>query len=304
METFIGTIAGIIFGGLITVWASRYFYKKSIKSKNLACFVQYVSEILTDIDPDVKNNLEVDFKGQKVESLYQVQFVIANTGDIPIRDIITPLTLDIPNDGIILDANLLHIDPKGREVKIDISKADKCIAYDFPLLNSGEYFISKLLIKGEPPRHEIKEGEDNLMLIDYDSYDLFQFKITADELPPEIISQNLPRDYAEIGLGRFDKASIWGGGIFGGLAFTLAYILYNLGTLQSELFLFHFSEFFSNFSILKFAIILAWIVALIFGLIAILIPASQLGEIRPRKKPKFKLPKKHSRYRPLLKIKD
>lgn len=296
METFIGTIAGIIIGGLITVWASRYFYKKSLKSKTLSCFVQYVSEILTDIDPDVKNNLEVDFKGQKVESLYQVQFVIANTGDIPIRDIINPLNLKIPNEGIILDANLLHIDPKGREINLDIADSNDSISFDFPLLNSGEYFISKLLIKGEPPRHEIKEGEENRRLIDYGSYDLFDFTITADELPPEIASQHLPPDYSEFEFNHFDKSTIWGGAIFGFLAFTVAFILYGIGNVQTDLFLFHFGEFFSNFSYLKFSIIVGWLLAAILGIAGIMIPASEIGGIRPKKKPKFKLPKKHSRY--------
>ncbi len=300
METFIGTIAGIIIGGLITVWASRYFYKKSIKSKSLSCFVQYVSEILTGIDPDIKSNLEVDFKGQKVESLYQVQFVIANTGDIPIRDLITPLTLQIPNKGIILDANLLHVDPKGREVKINITSSNDSIAYNFPLLNSGEYFISKILIKGEPPRHVIEEeGEDEepRRLIEYGSYDLFEFSITADDLAPKITSQYLPPYYSdEMEFNHFDKSTILGGAIFGFLAFTIAFILYSIGTIQSDLFLFHFKEFFTNFYLLKFFIIIGWITALLLGLIGVMIPASEIDGIRPKKKPKFKLPKKHSRY--------
>ena len=156
METFIGTISGIIIGGLITIWASQYFYKKSVKEKKLSCFIQYISEILTNIDPEVKNNLEVDFKGQKVESLYQIQFVVANTGDIAIRNIISPLTLEIPNKGTILDANLVDIEPDGREVNIESSKAGNIAKLNFPLLNSGEFFIVKLLIKGEVAKPESK----------------------------------------------------------------------------------------------------------------------------------------------------
>lgn len=118
METLLGTLAGILFGGLISYFISQFYYKKSIKTKTLSCYVQYISEFLTDIDEDVKKKLEIDYEGQKVNSIYQVQFIIANTGDFPIRDIIRPLTLKIPNQAEVLDVNIIHIEPNGREVNL------------------------------------------------------------------------------------------------------------------------------------------------------------------------------------------
>jgi hypothetical protein len=299
METFIGTISGIIIGGLITVWASRYFYKKSIKAKTLSCFVQYISEILTNIDPEVKNNLEVDFKGQKVESLYQIQFVIANTGDIAIRNIITPLTLEIPNNGTILDANLIDIEPEGREVKLEIPKPGNVSKLNFPLLNSGEFFIVKLLIKGEVPRPEPEKeiDEDGIIsLYDRRGYNLFKFQITADDLPPVIDSEPLPRDYSEFRSTYFDKSVIWGGLIFGTISFLLTFVLYNLTYATEDLFIYRFKLFFTNFSFLKLSIIVAWLLTVFIAILAIFIPASEIRNLRPKKKLKFTLPKKHSRY--------
>ena len=96
MEIIIYTAIGLILGGLVTVFTSKYFHRKGIKSKSLSTYIQFITEILSDIDPEVEKKLQVSYNQQEVESLYQVQYVIANTGDIPIRDIIEPLTLIIP----------------------------------------------------------------------------------------------------------------------------------------------------------------------------------------------------------------
>src|SRR6476620_7191576 len=151
MDTLLGTLAGILFGGLISYFISKFYYKKTIKIKTLSCYVQYISEFLTDIDEDVKKKLEIDYEGQKVNSIYQVQFIIANTGDFPIRDIIRPLILKIPNQAEVLDANIIHIEPTGREVVLKTIKNpnENIVEFQFPLLNSGEYFVTKLLVKGE-----------------------------------------------------------------------------------------------------------------------------------------------------------
>ena len=70
METFLYSISGIIIGGIITFWASKYFFEKSLKSKKLSCFIQNISEILTDIDLDVKDYLRINFNS----FLYQQSF--------------------------------------------------------------------------------------------------------------------------------------------------------------------------------------------------------------------------------------
>lgn len=306
METLLGTLAGILFGGLISYFISQFYYKKSIKTKTLSCYVQYISEFLTDIDEDVKKKLEIDYEGQKVNSIYQVQFIIANTGDFPIRDIIRPLTLKIPNQAEVLDVNIIHIEPNGREVNLKTNKNtdENIVEFQFPLLNSGDYFVTKLLVKGEAPspqktkKDETSEEGENDSFLSFSRYNLFKFNITVDDLPPEILSERLPNDYSYYQKEVFDKSTLWGGAIFGLLAFILGYILYCLKELKNDLFLFHFAEFFTNFNFYKFCIIIGWLITLLFAIFAIIIPIIGFSELTNNKpKTKFKLPSKISESR-------
>ena len=291
----ITVISSLFIGGLISLFITHYYSKKTLKIKNLSCFVQYLSEILTDIEPEVKNNLAINFKGQKVESLYQVQLVIANTGDIPIQNLIKPLVLEIPNNGLILDANLLHIDPKGREVNIDVANSKKTITFNFPLLNSGDYFITKLLVKGEPPSPKIDQEDHSLSLIEYLGYNLFNFSITTEDLPPSITSQHLPSDYLENRFHIFDKSAILIGALFIGIALIYSYILNQIGILDSLLTFQNSIEFKSSSTFLNLSIIIAWIISLLFLFIGIVIPLSEIKGLRPKKKTKFKISRNHSK---------
>jgi hypothetical protein len=304
METFLATLAGIVFGGLISYWISRFYYKKSVKTKHLSCFVQFVSEILTDIAPDIKKKLLIQYAGQEVESLYQVQFIIANDGDFPIRDIIKPLTLKIPNKGVVLDANIIHIEPNGRNVILEIIQNDGEfeVEFNFPLLNSGEYFVAKLLVRGNAPRlkrnkEEIKAGLKSINFFELRPYNLFSFTITADDLPPEIKSERLPNYYSENAYDFVDKSSYWGGAIVGSLAFILGYLLFSLKWLKPDLFFLPIDNFFSSFSFLKFCIIICWLIVLVLVITAIAIPASEIGGTTSKKKTKFKIPRKLSGHR-------
>ena len=302
MEPFLGTISGILFGGLISFLVSRFYYKKSIKTKTLSCYVQYVSEILTDIDPEVKQKLEIDYDGQKVESLYQAQFIIANTGDFPIRDVIRPLTLQIPNQAEVLDANIIHIEPTGREINIQTIKSTdvNLVEFIFPLLNSGDYFVVKLLVKGNAPRPETKkkdvenENLDSINFFEFRRYNLFKFKITVDDLPPEIISERLPNDYSEYGPSQFDKSILIPSAIICVIAFLLGFVLYSLKDIKSDLFLFNFVEFFRAFTFLKFCIIIGWLLTLLFLIVAIGITGSGFSGSRSNRK---KLPRKLEEHR-------
>lgn len=306
MDTFLGTLAGIIFGGFISFCVSRFYYKKSIKKKQISCFVDFLSEILTDIAPDIKQKLVVDYAGQKVESLYQVQFIIANDGDYSIKDIIKPLTLKIPDKAVVLDANILSIEPGGRQVNLEVIQNNNGfeVEFNFPLLNSGEYFIAKLLIKGNIPRQMgTKEGIEKRFLspqfFEFLPYDPFIFTITADELPPEIISKRLPSDYIETSHTGIDKSIFVCIAIIGTMASTLGYLLYSLKNLQPDLFLFSISSFLSNFSLLKFCIIIYWIIALVLAVLTVAIPVWELGNVKLKRQKKFKVSRKIGTYKPM-----
>lgn len=302
MDAFLGTVIGIIIGGAVTVAVSRYFYKKSLKSKELSCFVQYISEILTNIDPDVKNNLEIEFKDHAVEQLYQAQFIIANTGDIAIKDVIKPLKLEIPADGEILDANLIYFEPKGRQDSLKIIVSSQSILFDFPLLNTGDYFIVKVLVKGTPPNPEKQDTvESKISIYDYEhkQYSLYKFEITAEDLPPEISSQPLPSHYSRYEQDGFEFGALWFTAIIGFLGFSIAFVLYSISMTQNDLSIFNLKQFFTDFSFLKFSIVVSWLISGLLAFIAIAIPASMLGSFK-KTKPKFELPQKYRYRRPFF----
>lgn len=300
MNILIFTSLGLVFGGLVTFIISKYFYRKGIKSKSLSTFIQFITEILSDIDPEVEKKLKVSYNKQEVDKLYQIQYVIANTGDIPIRDIIEPLTLIIPNNGQLLDVNIVYKEPEGRNISYNIGTdemGNDFVSFNFPLLNSGEYFITKLLIKGEPPSSDEslndKEQKFTSLYSEYDIYEKFEFKITVDDLPPKLISKPLPFEYEyEIPATGIEWSAIIVSLIIGLISFVLSYLLISLQNLSSSLYIFHFKEFFVNFNFLKFSILSIWIFDFVLVLIVLFLMFIGLSDVKLQKKPKFKLPKK------------
>lgn len=178
MEEFLIAFVSILIGVGATFYASRHYYRRSVE-KELTPFIQLQSNVLSHIDEEVKSDLYVEYKGVKVENLQQLQFLIANTGERAVRDIIKPLRLELPDESEIMDASLLYVYPEGREVEIEAKSSGNILQFNFPLLNKDEFFIFKLLIKGEPERKELK------------------FKIVADDLPPELKVQRLTYNQIE-----------------------------------------------------------------------------------------------------------
>jgi len=178
VEDFLIAIVSILIGIGATFFASRHYYRRSV-DKELTPFIQLQSNVLSHIDEEVKSDLHVEYKGVKVDSLQQLQFLVANTGERAIRDIIKPLRLELPDSSEIMDASILYVFPKGREVNIDPRASGNILEFNFPLLNKDEFFIFKLLIKGEPEREELK------------------FRIVADDLPPELEIQRLTYSQVE-----------------------------------------------------------------------------------------------------------
>lgn len=178
MEDFFIAIVSILIGIGATFFASRHYYRRSV-DKELTPFIQLQSNVLSHIDEEVKSDLHVEYNGVKVESLQQLQFLIANTGERAVRDIIKPLRLELPDNSEIMDASILYVFPEGREVDIDSRPSGNVLEFNFSLLNKDEFFIFKLLVKGEPKRKELK------------------FKIVADDLPPELEIQRLTYNQIE-----------------------------------------------------------------------------------------------------------
>lgn len=169
------SIASLVLGIVATIVVSHYYFRRSL-GKSLTPFLQFASSPFGRIDPQVRNDLKVHYQGRPVENLYEIQFLIANTGDNAIRDIIEPLALPVPEDCELLDASVLHVSPSERKIDLSIPAGKKKIVFDIPLLNSGEFFIVKILLNGKPKKSD------------------FAFRISAEELPPVLAPEPLPFD--------------------------------------------------------------------------------------------------------------
>lgn len=170
------SLASLIIGVVATVWVSRYYFKRTT-DKSLTPYLQFMSSLFNGVDPSVRESLKIDYKGTAVTELLEVQFLIANTGERPIRDVIAPLSLSIPENCSLLDASMLHISPEGREV--EIKHTPQSVVFRFPLLNTGEFFITKLLLQGTAKPAD------------------FKFTVTVDDLPPVLSAVPMPPELIE-----------------------------------------------------------------------------------------------------------
>lgn len=274
---FVISFLSVVLGIFATVLVSRYYFKRSV-DKSLIPYLDFSTQLLSGIDPEVKKDLSISYQGVEVKDLYQVQYLIANTGEKPIRDVIKPLELIIPEDqGAILDSSLIHVYPEGREVKLEISDDKKTVKFLFPLLNKGDFFIVKLLVKGSLSKEKIK------------------FNITSEDLPPCLNVQRLPREKVAIeddtdSESRVDKAALITGLVCLFLAIPPIYLTY-----QTDLIWFnspHDSplDFITNITLDHFIKITAWFSGLLMGLIGIAGIMVSCETVEFRKKNKFLIP--------------
>ncbi|WP_419212609.1 hypothetical protein ACNR9Q_00430 [Maribacter sp. X9] len=284
------TVGGIIVGAVITYIVSKYFFNKSLKEKSLTPFLQFTSRLFSDLDPELKEELIVTYKDHKIDNINQVQFLIANDGDIPIKDIIEPLRLIIPKENRVFSANIIHIEPEGRNIDYEIIETEdqNIIEFSIPLLNSGEFFVVKLLLQDSLPS-ESKEEKEKQNKITY------SFTITADDLQPNLKISRLPYSYyEEEKKKKYNWTGFWFGIIFGVLLTAIIGIIYSFKHFAKELYLFSFNNFFNGetFSIYNVFILLLALLAIVFLLITIVGIVQAISELTPNKKPKFKVPSK------------
>ncbi|MFD1863359.1 hypothetical protein [Planococcus chinensis] len=174
MSEFWISITSLVLGIVATIIVSHYYYRRTFKKTSLTPYIQFYSLSLKGIDSKVRKELKIKYNEQSIENLFEIQFLIANTGNNTIKNIIEPLSLTMPNNCNLLDAHIIHISPTGRKVDLKITPDRSSIVYDFSLLNSGDFFIVKLLIDGNPSHKD------------------FNFSIEAEELSPILETSYLP----------------------------------------------------------------------------------------------------------------
>jgi hypothetical protein len=278
MENTLIALASIFIGVATTFFASRHYYRRSV-DKELTPFIQMQSNVLSSIDKEVKSDLHIEYKGVKVENLQQVQFLIANTGERAIRDMIKPLSLHLPNDVEVMDASILYVSPEGREVSLEVSEKDYSVNFNFSLLNKDDFFIFKLLLKGAPERKELK------------------FSIVADDLPPTLKIQRLTYNQIEKE-EKNKKGKSFEVGLFGAsilvlvVALCLGILAHYINTeafptIQSETW-----TWANSIPFLSIASFVGYVLSGMLGLIsAMMMAASIFGDFEFPKSKKFKLPK-------------
>lgn len=207
MNDFVALLASLVVGVLATLFVSHYYFRRSV-SKCLTPYIHSYSSLFRGVESSVREALKISYKGTSVDDILDIQFLIANTGERAIRDIIEPLTLDIPNNCSLLDATILHVSPQGRDVRIKTQ--ENRIVFEFPLLNSNDFFVAKVLLSGKA-----KSGD-------------FAFRITVDDLPPKIASQPLPFNLIEGPRKRqFELPLLLIGLLFLAIACAIAGLLYS-----------------------------------------------------------------------------
>jgi hypothetical protein len=283
------SIGSLIIGIVATVWASNYYFRKSLK-KSLTPYIQYYASPFRGIDPSVRKDLGITYQGNSVDDLFEIQFLIANTGDKAIRDIIEPLSLEIPDHCTLLDASIIHKNPT--ELKVDASALeDKSrLHFEFPLLNSGDFFIAKLLLNGTPKTEDLK------------------FTVVVDELPPTLKPERLGYDAISSPSKKHEfEFSLLGVGltfaVSGLSSFKVIYDSWHVVPSIGQ----GVSEFLSHISFGSAAVILSIIPAFIFLLIGVMMTASTFTDGRfPPTKRKFIVPDdiRRSHFRVLVRDED
>jgi hypothetical protein len=173
---FVITVLSAGVGVISTIVVSRYFFRKAI-AKNLSAYVQFAAPVFAGMDPDVRRELKVSYRGLSVEDLYEFQVAIVNDGERAIRDCIEPLSLWLPPEVGVLDAVVLRTHPSGRRVDVEVTEASGVVRIKFPfaLLNKDEGFVIKLISRGRLRPRDAR------------------FRIVAEDLPPIIVCQPMPK---------------------------------------------------------------------------------------------------------------
>lgn len=284
------TIGGVAIGASASYFVSRHFFQKSIKKKTLTPYIQFTSQLFSELDPELEGNLKVNYKEHKIENITQAQFLIANSGDIPIRDIIEPLKLKVPKDNKILGLSLLHIEPEGRTVSYKILETSdyNVVEFNVPLLNGGDFFVFKIILQDKLPIETSNKSDEQ-------TEPKFEFTITADDLSPKLKIEHLPFSYYEHEKEtEFEWTGVWIGVISLLTSIAIFGTILAFSKPSKNLFIFSLKDFFSldNFSASHIFILLLLILGLFFVLLAVLAFVLTITEIVPSEKPKFRVPNK------------
>lgn len=175
---------------------SRHFFRETLRT-SLRVLLHQTAAVAAGMDPDIRAQLSLRFKEQEISELTSIELLVVNDGRLAISHYVNPLTVRVPPSNQLLDAALLHVHPKGRDVVV--KTANGAATIDFDVLNAGEFFLLKLLVSGQVAVSQL------------------QITMSAPNLPP-----NLDVSYEDYVTSaerqRFDTASLAIAAVIGSLS--------------------------------------------------------------------------------------
>lgn len=276
MSFFVLPIMGIVIGIVATIIVTRYYFQRSI-DKRLTPYIHSVSRVLAGIHKSVRADLRVLYRDEEVSDLTEFQFIITNDGQRSIRDWIEPLSVTLPNHTKVLDATILHKHPSELAVTTKISNEEgnaQKVTLQFPLLNRGDFFLFKLLIKGDLNPLEL------------------EFRILVDDLPPSIKPVYMPITTSSERPPRVDWPPIVLGLFLISIVAASGYGMFSLWSVKPQLFPYPWSSY--DFTVLNALIFLGWFLGLLLFLVVGFLLCFGIGlDLVFKKHRYFPLPEKY-----------
>lgn len=271
-----GATIGVVIGVIATIIVSRYYFRRSVNT-SLGVYGLLNSYVFAGITDDVRTRLHFRFEGREVQELQQLVFLVANDGERPIRAPIRPLCLSVPPSVELLDASIIHRRPEGLEIAITQSAAGgkgSSIAFEFPLLNKGEFFVAKLLISGRFPVGDVR------------------FTILAEDLPRSLVVRATPPAALQDAAFRVDWALASVGSFLILFDAWIARALYTLRAARPELFPWPWHSFQLSLEAASLVVPAFVVLPVVGGIgLAMLVGSFFGGEFPPRRGPRFPLPR-------------
>lgn len=154
------SVPGII--GIITLFISilgifsTIINDKIINNKSISIIID--SELALVNDKELLNDVEIYYKGNKIQNLYKANFIITNDGNTSFtkNDIIENISIKLP-----LTLSVIYID-KTRSIpeslNIGISFVNNNLDLNFSLLNKDDYYEFSVYYTGEKIQNFSVEG--------------------------------------------------------------------------------------------------------------------------------------------------
>jgi hypothetical protein len=206
MNELLVAFVSLVIGVAATLIVGHYYFRRTT-DKGLTPFLHFSTSLFRGIAPEVRQALRIEYRGVPVDELLEMQFLIANTGERAIHDVIEPLAVSLPEGCSLLDASLLYVSPSERQIAL--TKEERAVRFTFPLLNRSEFFLVRLLVRGQASPKDLV------------------FSITADDLPPRLSITRMPPDVVSTSeKQKFEWGALIASFVIGLFAIALAGVIY------------------------------------------------------------------------------